>query len=66
MSLDFSRYGLTPYGKTPNPRQLEHMKMEKKAFIHFGVNTFTGKEWGLGDETEKVQQQDRFGKGRWG
>ena len=65
MSLDFSRYGLTPYGKTPNPRQLEHMKMEKKAFIHFGVNTFTGKEWGLGDETEKLFAPTQLDTRQW-
>ncbi len=41
---------LTPFGAIPNERQLAHLKMGKKAFIHFGMNTFTSKEWGDGLE----------------
>ena len=41
---------LKPYGAVPNERQLMHLKLEKKAFIHFGMNTFTAKEWGNGLE----------------
>ncbi|MBQ8689038.1 MAG: alpha-L-fucosidase [Clostridia bacterium] len=61
----FEKYGLKPYGKTPNPRQLAHMKMEKKAFIHFGVNTFTGKEWGLGDEIESLFNPTELDTHQW-
>lgn len=32
----------------PSPRQLEWQKYEMYAFCHFGMNTFTGKEWGDG------------------
>ncbi|MBQ7117120.1 MAG: alpha-L-fucosidase, partial [Clostridia bacterium] len=35
---------------TPSPRQLEFMKMEYYNFIHFGVNTMNGREWGDGKE----------------
>lgn len=44
---------LKPYGACPNEIQMEHYHMEKKAFFHFGVNTFTNMEWGEGTESEK-------------
>lgn len=34
----------------PTPSQLEWQRWELTAFIHFTVNTFTGKEWGDGTE----------------
>ena len=47
-------YGIKPFGQTPTPIQLEHLRLGKKAFFHFGVNTFSGKEWGDGTEREKM------------
>lgn len=49
----YEKYGLVPYGATPNQRQMAHWEMEKKAFIHFGMNTFTNVEWGNGLEDPK-------------
>ncbi len=43
-----------PYGPTPSPRQLAWQDMEVYGFIHFSPNTFTDKEWGYGDESEKI------------
>ncbi len=43
-----------PYGATPSPQQVEWQKMEMNMFAHFGPNTFTGLEWGLGTEAEDI------------
>src|SRR5699024_3483135 len=39
---------------TPSPRQLHWQQLELTAFLHFGINTFTNREWGTGDEDPKL------------
>ncbi|MBR5249021.1 MAG: alpha-L-fucosidase [Bacteroidales bacterium] len=34
----------------PTPEQLSWQQMELTAFLHFGMNTFTGNEWGNGKD----------------
>lgn len=34
----------------PTQRQLDWQRQELTAFVHFGMNTFTGREWGTGME----------------
>ena len=43
-----------PFGPLPTARQLRSEEMEFYGFLHFTVNTFTDREWGLGGEEEKV------------
>ena len=39
-----------PYGAVPTQGQIQYHREELSAFIHFGVNTFRGREWGDGRE----------------
>ena len=43
-----------PYGALPSPSQVEWQRMERNMFVHFGPNTFSGKEWGDGTEPEDM------------
>ena len=49
-----------PYGAVPTQRQLNWQEMERYCFLHFTVNTFTDREWGLGDEKESVFNPTNF------
>lgn len=57
--------GLQPFGPLPSERQMEHLKAGKKAFFHFGVNTFTDKEWGEGTEREECFQPSQTDCRQW-
>ena len=54
-----------PYGAVPTPQQVEWQKMEMNMFMHFGPNTFTGREWGLGTEAEDIFNPVAQDCGQW-
>ncbi len=43
-----------PYGPIPTENQLKWQDMEKYAFIHYSLNTYTDQEWGYGNEDPKL------------
>lgn len=43
-----------PYGATPTPQQVDWQRMEYYGFIHLGLNTYTGNEWGYGNEDPQL------------
>ncbi|MDR3314683.1 MAG: alpha-L-fucosidase, partial [Oscillospiraceae bacterium] len=49
----------------PSPRQLAWQNMEFYAFLHFGVSTFTDKEWGDGSETPDCFQPQNLDCDQW-
>jgi alpha-L-fucosidase len=49
----------------PSERQLRWQKMELIAFIHFNMNTFTGREWGNGNEDPKLFNPKKFDAEQW-
>lgn len=50
---------------TPSPRQLRWQEMELTGFIHFGVNTFTNKEWGDGTESPSIFNPTALDARQW-
>lgn len=50
---------------SPSPAQLEAQQMEFYLFAHFGPNTFTGLEWGHGDEAAEVFNPTALDCGQW-
>jgi alpha-L-fucosidase len=49
----------------PSQPQLAWHNMEFYLFAHFGPNTFTGAEWGHGDEKEEVFNPSRLDCNQW-
>lgn len=39
-----------PVHPLPHPRQIKWQEVEYYAFFHYGMNTYTGMEWGYGNE----------------
>lgn len=54
-----------PYGAVPSEQQVEWQKMEMNMFAHFGPNTFTGREWGLGNEAEDIFNPTALDCSQW-
>ena len=63
--INLKKYGITPFGATPNERQLEHLAIGKKAFFHFGINTYTDAEWGNGKESTAAFAPTELDTDQW-
>ena len=62
--------GLTAYlcelcNVRPVDAQLGWYELEAYAFIHFGMNTFTDREWGTGDESERLFSPSELDCDQW-
>lgn len=49
----------------PTQRQYKWQRQELTAFLHFGVNTFTGREWGDGSEDPKIFNPSKLDADQW-
>ena len=60
---------LPPYARAPRPlpssSQLQWQRDELAMFIHFGVNTFTDREWGDGSEDPAIFAPTRLDARQW-
>ena len=49
----------------PSPRQSAHARLEYYGFVHFGINTFTGREWGTGEEDPALFNPGKLDTDQW-
>ena len=54
-----------PFGVVPTKAQVEWQKKEYTMFVHFGPNTFTGAEWGSGQEKAEIFNPTALDCGQW-
>ena len=50
---------------TPTESQMRWQKLELTGFFHFGMNTFTGNEWGNGKENPKLFNPTELDVKQW-
>ncbi len=54
-----------PFLPLPTPTQLAWQETETNLFVHFGLNTFTGREWGDGKESPALFNPVRLDCRQW-
>ena len=65
-SADTSARIIEKAAKTlPRPNQVTWQRMEQTYFIHFGVNTFQGTEWGSGYENPAIFNPTALDAAQW-
>lgn len=62
----FARQLSGPSGRpVPSPSQRRWQQDERALFLHFGINTFTDREWGDGREDPGIFNPSRFDARQW-
>ena len=64
-ALGSRRLGLHRDRPVPSPAQLTWQRDELALFVHFGVNTFTDREWGDGREDPRIFSPAKLDAGQW-
>lgn len=54
-----------PPSNIPNARQQAQIDRRYGLFLHFGINTFTGNEWGSGAESPSIYQPTALDVDQW-
>ena len=54
-----------PFGPCPTEAQVRWQRMEMNMFCHFGPNTFSGREWGTGTESEDMFNPSQLDCRQW-
>ncbi len=54
-----------PYGPVPNENQMRWQEMERYAFVHFSLNTYTDQSWGYGNEDVKLFNPAKLDSRQW-
>lgn len=57
--------GTEPYGTLPTPAHMAYHRREVVAIVHWGLNTFTGQEWGFGNVSPDVLKPDALDPDQW-
>ncbi|PID93476.1 MAG: glycoside hydrolase family 29 [Bacteroidetes bacterium] len=56
---------IAPNRVVPTSQLVAYQQMELIGFIHFSINTFTGKEWGYGDESPSLFNPTELNVEQW-
>lgn len=65
MNLDYSDLDKRLISVVPSKRQIKLQQMEFYAFFHFSINTFTGREWGDGNENPDIFNPTEMDADQW-
>jgi alpha-L-fucosidase len=65
ITLFASFAGIGQTSPVPSGLQVEWQQMETTAFLHFSINTFTGKEWGDGTESPSQFNPSKLDARQW-